>query len=358
MNKEELDEAREVEALRADPAIQSALQQTTSSHSLKGPDKDVKKERTKLFVIGGFILLICTVLYYLLAWKYFPIRNRYIPLVQKMLLGIIFTTVILLVARIAKRILHKNLNNATTRYNLNRITDLVAAIFIFLVLLSSLFANWYAAMVSFGIISLVLGLALQNPITSFFGWIYILVRRPFSVGDRIRIGGVKGDVIELGYLDTTLWEFGGEYLSGDHPSGRIVRFSNSKVFNEYIYNYSWPLFPFIWNEIKLFVAYESDLSFVSETVRSFVEREVGAAMMRRVKRLKNILAETPIDQLEVKEAPSIILRAHDNTWVEVLVRYLVEPKQSGQVKNRIFKNLMEELRKHPDRVMFPKSNMR
>ncbi|WP_394363700.1 mechanosensitive ion channel domain-containing protein [Cnuella takakiae] len=64
-----------------------------------------------------------------------------------------------------------------------------------------------------------------------------MVRRPFSVGDRIRIGDVKGDVIELGYLDTTLWEFGAEYLSGDHPSGRIVRFSNSKVFNEYIHNY-------------------------------------------------------------------------------------------------------------------------
>ncbi|SHE34407.1 hypothetical protein SAMN05444008_101200 [Cnuella takakiae] len=108
----------------------------------------------------------------------------------------------------------------------------------------------------------------------------------------------------------------------------------------------------------MFVAYESDLSFVSETVRSFVEREVGATMLRRVKRLKKILAATPIDQLEVKEAPSIILRAHDNTWIKVVVRYLVAPKQSGEVKNRIFKNLMEELRKHPERVKFPKTNMR
>ncbi len=178
------------------------------------------------------------------------------------------------------------------------------------------------------------------------------------MGDRIRIGNVKGDVIDLGYFDTTLWEFNGEYLSGDHPSGRLVRFSNSKIFSEYVYNYSWPLFPFIWNEIKLFVDYSSDLGFVSETVRSFVEKEVVEAMIRRVKRFKKILEDTPISQLEVREYPSIILRANENTWVEVVVRYLVEPKLSGQLKNRIFKNLMDEFRNHPDKEIFPKSTLR
>ncbi len=103
---------------------------------------------------------------------------------------------------------------------------------------------------------------------------------------------------------------------------------------------------------------KADLAFVSETVRTLVENEVGEAMIRRVKRFKKILADTPIDQLEVREYPSIILRAHENTWVEVVVRYLVEPKNSGQVKNRIFKNVIEHLNKYPDRVMFPKTNMR
>jgi small-conductance mechanosensitive channel len=57
--------------------------------------------------------------------------------------------------------------------------------------------------------ALILGFALQKPITSFIGWLYLLIRKPYQVGDRIRIGEASGDVVDVGYLDTTLWEFGG-----------------------------------------------------------------------------------------------------------------------------------------------------
>jgi small-conductance mechanosensitive channel len=60
------------------------------------------------------------------------------------------------------------------------------------------------------------------------------VRQPFRVGDRIKIGDATGDVIDVGYLDTTLWEFGGQYISGDHPSGRVIRFPNEKVLDEIV----------------------------------------------------------------------------------------------------------------------------
>lgn len=80
-----------------------------------------------------------------------------------------------------------------------------------------------------GVLSLILGFALQTPITRFIGWIDILVRKPYRVGDRILIAGAAGDVIDVSHLDTTLWEFGGQYLSTDHPSGRIIEFPNSNV---------------------------------------------------------------------------------------------------------------------------------
>jgi small-conductance mechanosensitive channel len=221
-----------------------------------------------------------------------------------------------------------------------------------------LFANWYAAMVSFGIVSLILGFALQNLITSFFGWLYILIRKPYEVGDRIRIGNVYGDIINVNYIDTTLWEFRGDYLSGDHPSGRIIRFANSKVFSEYVYNYSWPLFPFIWNELKLYLSYDSDLKFTSETVQRIVEIEIGEDMVKRVKRFKKILASTPVDQVDVNEYPSVILSAHTNTWIEVTVRYLVEPKNSGRVKKNLFEAIIAELKKSPEKVIFPNINIK
>ena len=136
------------------------------------------------------------------------------------------------------------------------------------VVIPSVFTNWYTTLLSLGVVSLILGIALQNPIASFFAWVYILLRRPYSVGNRVKIGDATGDMIDVGYFDTTLWEFNGDYLSGDHSSGRVIRFANLKVFSEYIFNYFWPLFPYIWNEIKFYVAHKSDLDSVGETVRS------------------------------------------------------------------------------------------
>lgn len=120
----------------------------------------------------------------------------------------------------------------------------------------------------------------------------------------------------------------------------------------------WPLFPFIWNEFSLFISYDSDFKFASNTIKRIVEKEIGEAMVRRVKRFKKNLADTPVDELDVNEYPSVILRAHYNTWIEVMVRYLVEPKNSGRVKMKLFEATMDELKKYPDKVRFPNTNMR
>ncbi len=349
-NSEPLED-KELEEIKRDEKVQRALNENSISHP-KDNTVSLKKE-APLLGIASIIFLICGVLYFILGWKGLPVSSDYIPLAQKVVLAVMLISLVLVATRILKKIINRKIEDRTTVFNFNRIADLFAGLLILAIMLSLLFANWYAAMVSFGIVSLILGFALQNPITSFFGWLYILIRKPYEVGDRIRIGNVYGDVINVSYIDTTLWEFNGDYLSGDHPSGRIIRFANSKVFSEYVYNYSWPLFPFIWNELSLFISYESDFKFTSETVRRIVDMEIGEAMVRRVKRFKVILADTPVDELNVYEYPSVILKAHNNSWVEVVVRYLVEPKNSGGVKAKLFDAVMEELKKHPEKVVFP-----
>jgi hypothetical protein len=107
----------------------------------------------------------------------------------------------------------------------------------------------------------------------------------------------------------------------------------------------------------LFISYKSDFKFTANTIKVVVETEIGEAMVRRVKRFKKILADTPVDELDVNEYPSVILRAHNNTWIEVVVRYLVEPKNSGKVKSQLFEAVMEELKKYPEKVKFPNANM-
>jgi small-conductance mechanosensitive channel len=265
---------------------------------------------------------------------------------------------VLAAAKALDAVVLRRLESQVTRYNLRRVTRASAALAILVVVASVLSASWYTALVSLGILSLVLGFALQTPILSFIGWVYILVRSPYRVGDRIRIGDATGDVIDVGYLDTTLWEFGGEYLSTDHPSGRVIKFPNSLVLSEPVFSYSWPLFPYIWNELSFQLAYESDLAFVARTLKEVADEAVGEEMRERVRTFREVLAKTPVDQLEVREEPAVFFRASSNTWIEATVRYLVDPKEAGRVKTRILTAALERFRAEPDRAHLPKSNMR
>jgi len=216
----------------------------------------------------------------------------------------------------------------------------------------------YAVLTALGVGSIIVGLAVQTPMKSFIAWIFILVRRPYQVGDRIKIDDATGDVIDVGYLDTTLWEFGGQYISGDHPSGRVIRFPNEKVLDSIVYNYSWPLFPYIWNEIKFQIAYQSDLEFVAKTMQKIVEEELGEEMMKRIAVYRDLLARTPVDELEVREHPRVIFRVDEVTWIDAIVRYLVAPREAGSTKSRLIPKLLAALNTAPEKVMFPKGDAR
>ncbi|HEU5316968.1 MAG TPA: mechanosensitive ion channel family protein [Chloroflexota bacterium] len=251
-----------------------------------------------------------------------------------------------------------HVRDAADRYNAIKVLDLVSWAAIVVFGLTQLFADWYQALASLGVVSLVLGLALQEPLSSFFAWIYILARKPYQVGDRIAIGDMQGDVIQVGYLDTTLWEFGGKYISGDHPSGRIIKIPNAKVLNEPVINYTWPLFPYRWDEIKFQIAYDADLEYVAQTMQRVVDSEIGEELKERIAAFRQLLKKTPVNELSVRERPTVIFRVHDNTWLQAIVRYVVDPRRSGPVKSKLIPLLLNELNKEPERVKFPKGDNR
>jgi small-conductance mechanosensitive channel len=286
------------------------------------------------------------------------VLGRFLPPARRIVVGCMAAALVLALARAIEAYLIEPNCNRVTQYNLKHILKLGTWVVLALIVISVLFANWYTAAASLGLISLVLGFALQTPITSLIGWVYILVREPYRVGDRIRIGDARGDVIDVDYLDTTLWEVGGEHLAGFHPSGRLIKFPNANVLKEPVYNYSWPLFPYIWNEIRFQIAYDSDLEYVTETLRTAAEEEMGEVMMKRVRLFRDLLARTPVDQVHVSEKPAVFFRVSENTWIEAVVRYVVDPKESGRVKTRLLQTMLERLNAQPDRVRFPKGDAR
>src|SRR6266404_246322 len=340
-----------VEELKQDTEVQKALDQTAPpQEAVVLPNK---QKRGWFLTTYLLLLFLLGAAYYLIHLRIVHLAEAYFVFFQRFCLGSLAIVIALAIAKTLDTYLITKVEDPASEYNIRRIVKLVTVIIIGFLVVSILFANWYTAVVSLGLVSLILGFALQTPMTSFIGWVYILIRTPYRVGDRIRIGNATGDVIDVSYLDTTLWEFGGEYLSTDHPSGRIIKFPNSSVLSTAVYNYSWPLFPYIWNEIKFNIAYESDLDFVSKTLREIAEEEIGEAMLDRVRTFRSLLSETPVDQLEVREYPAVLFRVSSNTWLEAIVRYLVEPKRAGRVKTKLIEKMLAALNAEPAKVLFP-----
>jgi small-conductance mechanosensitive channel len=238
-----------VRRLRDRREVEKALEQSAPGEEQRRPTRG-RRSRVWL-VICGALAAVFGALAYLVGSDRITLPGSSLGLLPKVPLALALIFGSLLLEHLAEIYGIDRITSPVTRYNTTRVVRLVGAVLVLGVVGAVLVSNLYTGLVSLGVISIVVGLAVQTPMTSFIGWLYILVRAPYRVGDRIQIDDATGDVIEVSYLDTTLWEFGGKYLSTDHPSGRIIKFPNSKVLNTPVYNYSWPLFPYIWNEIRL-----------------------------------------------------------------------------------------------------------
>ena len=240
--------AETAEELCQKPDVRQALAQTTGQKVGEKVKAEVKDKFW--FVTHALLLIGCVVLYYLVGSKLIPLPQEHVDLTRRFVRGAAFIIIVLAIAKSLSVYALGRIEDAATRFTLRRIEHLLVALVIAVIVIGVVFVNWYTALISLGVGSVIIGLAVQTPMTSFLGWIYILIRRPYQVGDRIKIDDATGDVIDVSYLDTTLWEFGGQLLSTDHPSGRVIKFPNSKVLDSMVYNYSWALFPYVWNEIN------------------------------------------------------------------------------------------------------------
>jgi small-conductance mechanosensitive channel len=318
------------------------------------------KKKNSFIWLGSYIVIavIAIVFYFLFGFHIFDLLGTYRLKLKNLSLAVFLGVLILIFAKFIEIRIKKRSKGRYTRYNLIHLTKFISLIAVAMIIVTFLNSNWYAAAVSLGLISLILGFALQTPISSFIGWIYIIIRNPYRIGDRIEINQFKGDVIEIGYVDTTLWEFAGDYLTNDLPSGRLIRFPNTMVLQSAVFNYSWKNFKFIWNEIPFHVAYESDLDFVEKIIKKVTSEELGPQMADRITQLKKMVEDSPINEMEIKEYPYVSFRIDENTWVEVTVTYLVPPRRAATIRTEIIRKILAEFNKAPGKVLFPNGNSR
>lgn len=307
----------------------------------------MKKHNTKYWItVYGFTAALLIVIYYIVDFVDSENWAHIVPFVKKLSLSLFLIVLIFLVSKIITRLIIVQIQHEGDRYNLLRITRFLAIVFSLILVGSFLFQNLYTAAATFGLISLILGFALQAPITSFIAWVYLVFRRSYLVGDRIQIKGFRGDVVEISYLDTSILECSGDYLMNDRRSGRIIRFPNSLILREEIINYSGPEVPFIWNETPIQVAFTSDLKFVEECL-------LNAANKDFIEKYPNLSAK----QAEIWES-AVYFRINTYAWMEAVISYPVEPKDTTGRRNRILKHALPILNEHPEKVKFPEGTLR
>lgn len=211
--------------------------------------------------------------------------------------------------------------------------------------------DWVSVLFSLGVLGFAITFALQQPLFSLIGWVYIMVKRPYQVGDRIAIEDTRGDVVSVDFFVTDVWEIDGDLVSSNQPSGRIVTIPNSTVLSSRVVNFYGEDVEYVWNELTVQVAYETDIGFASELMIEVATEQLGDEMAEKVAEYRRRLAETPVE-LDVNEAPTVNI-VQDESWVDLRLRYLIHPRQGTSVRNALYEEILNRLNQHPDRVKFP-----
>ena len=232
--------------------------------------------------------------------------------------------------------------------------DQVTRIAITVALIVAVAAIWgegtarFASMAAF--ITAGLTIALQKVVTSFAGYLSILRGEVFTVGDRITMGGVRGDVVALSYLRTTVMEMGqpatadsdapAMWVAGRQYTGRIVTITNDKIFETPVYNYTRE-FPYLWDEIHIPIHYGDDWQRAEKILLDAARAATSGLMPPAKEALKALLVSyVALEPPEIE--PRVYLRLTDN-WIELTLRFLAREHGVRDVKNRISRQILQEL---------------
>ena len=261
----------------------------------------------------------------------------------QLILSVIAIFVIWLLRFIAIRIINRRKDDARIQYKWRKNLTYVSVFIGFLIVGNIWFEGLQSLATFLGLLSAGLAIALKDPVTDFAGWIFILWRKPFDVGDRIQIGDVKGDVIDIRVFKFTVLEIG-NWVHADQSTGRVVHISNHKIFTDSLANYTSD-FEFIWNELEVLVTFESDWKkakgILQEIADLHLQDYVEQAQQQVYRAKKSYLIHynylTPIVYTDVKDS-----------GVRLAVRHLSDPRRRRSISEKIWEDTLDKFSEHDD----------
>src|SRR3954470_16946930 len=194
-----------------------------------------------------------------------------------------------------------------------------------------------------GILGAGLAVALREPLLSIAGRIAIFAGHMYSVGDRIEINKIGGDVIDVGFFYTRMLEIG-NWISADQSTGRIVQFSNSQIFGTAVYNYT-QNFSYIWDEVPLPITYDSNLEQAKRIMLAAGEEYTQDFLHKAQDDLEAMRHSFLVPKVELK--PQVFL-SFDSNYVTLTMRYIVPPKQRRAAKSFLFEHILKGISERHD----------
>lgn len=191
-----------------------------------------------------------------------------------------------------------------------------------------------------GLLSAGLAIVLREPLLNLAGWLFIIARRPFSLGERLQVGdGPRGDVVDISFNDFTLLEVG-NWVDADQSTGRLIHIPNSVVFTSSVANYARG-FPYLWNELSVPLTYDSDWEAATASLER-IANELCVIDQDTQTRIKGDLHRDDSYFIAFTHLTPIVYVSRCDYGVKLTLRYLCEPKMRRNSESEIWKAVLKD----------------
>lgn len=260
------------------------------------------------------------------------------PVINKLVISFLGIAIIWGMVKFIQNRVASHINNVEARYRTRKMVSFLGYLLI-VVLVTTVYSKKLSGLtVALGVAGAGIAFALQEVITSFAGWLAIIFGSFYKTGDRVQVGGIKGDVIDIGVLRTTLMETG-QWVNGDLYNGRIVLVANSFIFKEPVFNYSGD-FKFLWDEIRVSVQYSSNAEKMRALLLDIANEVVGKYTTDSRSEWSAMLKKYMIENARTEPAVSMQIT---DTGLEFTLRYTVDYKFRRSTKDKIFTRILSEI---------------
>jgi len=251
-----------------------------------------------------------------------------------------------------RRFIRKKVVDADVRYKSQKAVEVFGYLFVILISISYFTGNIKDFALAVGLFTAGITITLQELILSIAGSVYIFLVKVYKPGDRIEINGIKGDVIDIDSIYTTMMEIG-EWVSSDNYSGRIVKLSNAFVFRGPVYNYSRD-FPFIWDEFDLPIRYGSDVELAKKIVMDIASSQLSGYVEQSLKKWQTVVDRYYIENAMVE--PTLAITLTDN-WLRFNLRYIVDYKKRRYTRHLLNELIRKEIEKTDGKVQLASTTL-